>query len=180
MIQLILGPILGIIGGAIEKINAYKLEQLKFKNRALERDHDLKVLQAEAAITDRRIQVEGEIKVNQIDAETFQSSYRMHSDPLLPSDIALSSRQVSWVLFVEILSRSIRPVSTVMYQVFLACIFGWSAMKIAQSGGQFLSTGEFHQMFRELVYSIVGMAEASFFWWFGIRGKSNRVSGRQS
>ncbi len=174
MWQLILGPILGIVGSTIEKVTEYKTKQLEIKERALERDHDLAVMSKEADIAVNRITIEGEIAVGKIDAQTFQSSYKLNSDPLLPDDTKLSQRQVSWVLFVELFCRVIRPASTTMYQIFLAVIFGWAAWNVGKTGSTFFSGEEFKVMFREMVYSVIGIAETTLFWWYGIRRMSKK------
>lgn len=174
MWQLILGPLFGIIGGGLEKFTEYKTKQLDIKEKALDRQHDLDVMNLEANLVDKRIKVEGEIAINTIDAESFKESYRMGTDTLLPKDVDLTEKQVSRILFVELFCRIIRPASTTLYQIFIAIIFGWSAMNIADNGANFFTGTEFQTMFKELVYSVIGLAETTLLWWYGIRRMSKK------
>jgi hypothetical protein len=176
MLQLILGPVLGIVGGALEKFTEFKTKQLEMAERALERAHDLAIITKEADILYKQVTLQGEIEVNRIDAESFKDSYKMHSDSLITEGTKLTEKQVSRILLVELFSRIIRPLSTVLYQVFLAVIFGWAAWNLAQQGSSVFAGSEFKGMFKEMVYSIIGMAETTLFWYFGVRRMSKKKS----
>jgi len=172
--QLIAGPLFGILGGALEKFTEYKTKQLEMEERALDRAHDLAVLDKEAEIALKQVTIQGEIEVNRMDAQAFSDSYKMHSDSLIPEGAKLTSKQISRVLWVELFSRIIRPLATTLYQVFLACIFGWAAWNLAQTGSTMFDSSEFRVMFKEMIYSIIGMAETTLFWYFGVRRMSKK------
>lgn len=173
MWQLILGPMLGIVGSGIEKFTEYKAEQLKMQSRREERAHDIAVMQMEADLAEKRIRVGGEMKVQEMETQVFADSYKLMDSNLLPDDVKLTEKQVSRVLFVELFCRIIRPLSTTLYQVFLAIIFGWAAYQIADLNAAF-EADEFKTMFREVVFSIVAMAETTLLWWYGIRRMSKK------
>ena len=174
MWQLILGPVLGIIGSFSEKFFEHKQAVLEASERQKDRDHDLNVMKAEGDLADKRLRVEGEMTVNRIDAETFGENYKNANTSLVPKDAELTKTQLSWVLAVEIFCKLIRPCTTVMYQVGIAAIFGWAAWNIMDTGGDFFSGDEFSEMFKHLVYSIIGLAETTLLWWYGIRRMSKK------
>ncbi len=174
MWQLILGPIVGIVGSFGEKFFEHKQAVLEASERAKDRQHDLDVMQVEGDLADKRIRVEGEMAVNQIDAQTFGENYKSANTSLVPEGSELTKTQLSWVLAVEIFCKMIRPTTTVMYQVAIAIIFGWSAYNISKAGGDFFTGAEFNEMFKHLVYSIIGLAETTLLWWYGIRRMSKK------
>jgi hypothetical protein len=45
---------------------------------------------------------------------------------------------------------------------------------LISSGGQIFTAEEAGKIFREVAYSIVGMAETTLFWWYGIRRMSKK------
>ena len=174
MWQLILGPVLGILGSGIEKFTEYKQEQLKIAEREKERAHDLACMQMEADLAEKRTRVAGEMKVQEMETEAFAGSYNLMSESLLPKDVKLTEKQVSRVLFVELFCKIIRPLSTTLYQCFLAIIFGWAAFKINAMGATAFTDKEFVEIFKEVVFSVVAMAETTLLWWFGIRRMSKK------
>lgn len=174
MWQLILGPLMGILGSGIEKFTEYKAEQLKMQARREEREHDLAAMRLESDLAEKRIRVDGEMKVQKMETKAFADSYDMMSDSLLPEGTKLTEKQISRILFVELFCKIIRPLSTTMYQIFLAVIFGWSAWQVATKGADFFTADEFKIMFREIVFSVVAMAEATLLWWYGIRRMSKK------
>lgn len=176
MWQLILGPVLGLVGGSLEKVFEFKMVKLKAEERALERAHDLEAMRLESELTTREIKIEGEIKVGQMDAEAFKENLTAAHQSMIPIGQKLTDTQLSWVVAVEVFCKMIRPLTTTMYQVFLAAVFGWAAWNLAQQGQQVFTSDEFKTMFREMVYSVIGIAETTLFWWYGIRRMSKKLA----
>lgn len=174
MWQLIAAPILGIIGGAIEKYHEYKQEQLKAKERALDRQHELAVMDKEATLALKKLTVEGEIKQQAAEQQVFADSYKFNNDKLIPADAKLSKTQLNWVVAVEVISKAVRPLSTIWYQVLIAVIFGWSAWKLVDASTTVFSMKEIAEIYRQIVFSILGMGETTLLWWYGIRRMSKK------
>lgn len=167
MWQLILGPVLGTFGGIIQKY-------LESKEKAAERKHELDIMDKEAELADRRLKIEQEIKREQADAAAFSASYNFVNDRLLPDGGKLSKGQVWIALLVDALSRLIRPVATIWYQLALAGVFCWAAYELNRINAGLLDPTEMQAIVHEIIFSIIGTAETILLWWFGIRGMSKR------
>lgn len=174
MWQLIAGPILGLVGSAVEKYHEVKLEQLKIQERALDRAHELAVMSKESELALQQTTVQGEIAQDIEAARAFTASYNFANDTLIPEGAKLGRKQLNWVVAVEILSKAIRPLATIWYQLLIAAVFGWAAYKLASVGGEVFAGEEIAGIFREVVYSVIGMGETTLFWWFGIRRMSKK------
>lgn len=174
MLQMILGPVLGLFGAGIEKYAEYKQEKLKVLEREKDRQHDLAVLKTEADLADRRIKLAGDIKIKEVELASFGENLTQANKSLIPEGADLTSKQLSWIVAIEIFCKATRPCLTWLYQIFVGVIFGWSAWNLADAGLIFFNGEEFKEMFQHLVYSIIGLAEMAFAWWFGIRRMSKK------
>jgi hypothetical protein len=172
--QLIAGPLFGLIGSGMEKFAEHKQDKLKAEERQKERVHDLAVMEKEASLAIQKTTVEGRIRQGEAEQKTFDESYRFNNDKLLPGDAELTPKQLNWIVAVEVVSKAIRPLSTVWYQVLVAVIFSWSAWKLTNASVEIFSLNEVATLYREVVFSIVGMAETTLLWWYGIRRMSKK------
>ncbi len=178
MWQLILGPVLGVFGSAIEKWFALKEVQEKAKEKALDRAHELAVMEKESDLALKRITVEAEVKQSQAEQESFKTSYSFDSDRLTPDGAKLSRGMLWFTVIGDFFCKMIRPVSTVWYQLAVAAIFSWSALELRRRGVEALTTEEFGAVFSHIIYSVIGMAETTLFWWYGIRRMSTAGKGK--
>lgn len=167
MWQLILGPILGTAGGLVQK-------WFDSREKVADRAHELALMDKEIAMADKRADIEKELAREAADSAAFSSSYQYANESLLPGDVKLNSKQTWLALGVEALTRSIRPVATIWYQLALAGVFSWTAYELSKVNGAMLDPTKMQGMLTEIVYSIIGTAETTLFWWFGIRGTSRR------
>ncbi len=176
MWQLILGPILGLVGSGVEKFYELKTEKLKSEERARDRAHELSVMRLEGEQAINKVTVEGQIRQDEAAAKNFSDSYSFANDKLIPDDADLTRRQLNWLVAVEVISKMIRPLSTLWYQVLVAIVFGWSAWRLVGvgAGADVFTAKEAAGIFREVVFSIIGMAETTLFWWYGIRRMSKK------
>lgn len=174
MWQLILGPILGIAGSVIEKVAEYKEAKLKAEERAKDRAHDLLVMDKEAELAIKKSTIEGQIRQDAAEQKTFSDSYKFNNDKLLPEDANLTPKQLNWIVAIEVLSKAIRPLTTVWYQLLIAVIFGWSAWQLVDAGSEAFSEKEIAGIFKEIIYSIIAMGETTLLWYYGIRRMSKK------
>jgi hypothetical protein len=174
MWQLILGPILGLVGSGVEKFFELKTERLKAEERQKDRDHDLAVMDKEADLALKQVTVEGRIRQDEAAAKSFSDSYQFANDKLISDDAKMSRGQLNWIVAVEVISKAIRPLSTIWYQLLVAVVFGWSAWMLVRTGAQAFTAKEATAIFREVIFSIIGMAETTLFWWYGIRRMSKK------
>ncbi len=174
MWQLILGPILGLVGSGIEKFSEYKSDQLKSAEREKDRAHELAVMEKEVDLALKKTTVEGKIRQEVAAQATFDASYHFANDKLIPENAELSRGQLGWIVAVDVLSKSIRPLSTIWYQLMIAAIFGWSAWKLANASVEVFSLQEISSIYKEVVFSIIGLGETTLLWWYGIRRMSKK------
>lgn len=174
MWQLIMGPILGIVGSGIEKFAEHKQAQLKAEERAKDRAHELLFMDKEAELALKKSTVEGQIRQDAAEQQTFSDSYKFNNSKLLPDDANLTPKQLGWIVAVEVFSKSIRPLSTVWYQLLIAVVFGWSAWQLVDAGTAAFSQKEIASIFKEIVFSIIAMGETTLLWWYGIRRMSKK------
>jgi hypothetical protein len=172
--QLILGPILGLVGSGIEKYTEHRKEVLKAEEREKDRKHELAVMSMEADLALKRTTVEGAIRKAEGEQKTFDASYHFANDKLLPEGQTLTEKQTNWIVAVEVISKAIRPLSTIWYQVLVAAIFSWSAYTLVNASAEILSQQEVAGIYKEVVFSIIGMAETTLLWWYGIRRMSKK------
>lgn len=178
MWQLILGPVLGTFGGLLNRWIDLKGEKQKADERDKERSHELAVMDKEYALAERRATIEAAMRESEADARAFEASYQFQNDKLLPSGSKLSPAQRWLALGVDAFSRMIRPMATVWYQLVLGGVFIWAALELKRRGLEAMSSNQLGLLVSDLVYSIVGLAETTLLWWFGIRGISKRGSGK--
>lgn len=172
MWQLIAGPLLGLVGSGIEKWSEHK-ENLRADKRAEDdRQHELKVMQFELdnAVILKRL--EGEENRMTIDQQVFGENLKVANKSLIPEGQNLEGWRLTAVVLIEVFCKSIRPTSTVFYQVFVAVIFGWAAYNAVNSGTALFTPKEYTEIVREVIYSVIGMAETTLLWWYGIRRMS--------
>lgn len=163
MWQLILGPIVGFLGSTVQKY----FEQ---KEKAADRAHELAIMDREADYADRRLKVEQEMAVEKADAAAFGASYRYANDQLLPAGQKLTRGQTWLALLIDAFTKLIRPATTTWYQVAVAGVFAWCAWKVGGKIDQAVAS----QIMKEVIFSIIGLAETTLLWWYGIRGMSKR------
>lgn len=174
MIQLILGPILGTVGGLFTKWLDLKAEKQKAAERDKERAHELTVMDREYTLAEKKLKIESDLKMDEQDAAAFGESYKIFTDKLTPDGAKLKGKQLSFALFIDGFNRLVRPASTVYYQLGVAVLFSWSAWELHLRGVDALTTEQFGGIVTDIIYSIIAMAETTLFWWFGIRGSSPR------
>lgn len=174
MWQLILGPILGTFGGLLNRWLDLKGEKQKAEERKEERAHELLVMDKEYALAERKATLEASMRQDEIAAESFSDSYKFANERLLPEGTKLTPGQKWLALAIDAFTRLIRPAATVWYQFALTGVFVWAAMELKRRGLSALTSEQFGALTAEIIYSIVGLAETTLLWWFGIRGPSKK------
>lgn len=174
MWQLIAGPLFGLIGSGIEKFAEYKQDKLKAEERERDRAHELAVMEKEATLALQKITVEGQIRQSEAEQRSFDASYQFNNENLIPEGTKLTGWKLGLVVLVEVFSKLIRPASTCWYQFLVAAVFSWSAWKLVNAGSEVFSQKEIAEIFRHIVFSIIGLAETTLMWWYGIRRMSKR------
>lgn len=174
MWQLIAGPLFGLIGSGVEKFAEYKEDKLKAEEREKDRAHELAVMEKEATLAIQKTTVEGQIRQSEAEQKTFDRSYRFNNENLLPDNAEITGWKLGLVVLVEVFQKSIRPASTCWYQFLVAVVFSWSAWKLVNAGAEVISQKEIAEIFRHIVFSIIGMAETTLLWWYGIRRMSKK------
>lgn len=172
--KLILGPILGVFGAWLTHRQEEAAEVRKAKERAEERAHDLAVMGMEADIATKRAVIASDTAQAVADTQAFSASYQFANDSLLPEGFKPRGWQAGWLVFIEGLNKLIRPAGVIWYQIVLAVVFGWSGYIFITTVESGIANAQMATLFREVCYSIIGMAETSFFWFFGVRRMSKK------
>lgn len=167
MWQMILGPVLGAVGGLATK-------WLDSREKEKDRAHELAVMDREAELADRRLKIEGELRREEAAEASFAASYQFNNERLVPEGAKLSKGQMWLAVFIDALTKSIRPCSTILYQFAIMGIFVWCAVELRRLNIDKLNPDEIHAIFREVIYTIIGTGETILLWWFGIRGTSRK------
>jgi hypothetical protein len=167
LIGTIIGPLLGGLLGLGTK-------WLESKEKAADRQHELAVMDKEAGLASARLKLEGELKMEEADANAFAASYKFDNERLTPEGSKLSKGQLWLAIFIDALSKSVRPMSTIVYTGATFTILIWCMVTLNRAGQQGLTQTEMSQLVREVIYAIVYTSETILFWWFGIRGPSRR------
>ena len=176
MWQLILSPIIGLFGGFLTKWMDLKAEKQKADERAAERSHELLVMDKEYLLAEKKMKVESDLKVEELDAAALGESYKMFTDKMVPDGTKFTRKQISWALVIDGFNRIIRPISTIYYQLLVAVLFSWSAWELHVRGVDALTTAQFGVLVTEIIFSIIGMAQTTLFWWFGTRPKKKEAT----
>jgi hypothetical protein len=174
MWQLIAGPLFGLIGSGVEKWAEHKENQRKDAERREERKHELDVMQFELdnAVTLEKLR--GNEKRMTIDQQVFGDNIKAAAVSLIPEGQKLEGWMLGLTVCTEVFCKAVRPTSTVFYQIFVAAIFTWAAYNAVQQGAEVFAPEEYAQIVKEVIYSVIGMAETTLFWWYGIRRMSKK------
>ncbi len=172
--QLLLGPILGTFGGLAQGWLELKKERARADERALDRAHDLAVMDKEADLATRRLTIEQDMRNAEAANNALLKSYDVAAKPMLPGGTKLSGWHKSLAVLCDAWSSVIRPASTTFYQVANVGVFAWSAYLLAMAGGEVVDQAFAQELVRECVLSIIGMAEMTLCWWYGARGLAKR------
>ena len=172
--QLIAGPILGLIGSGVEKLAEHKENQRKAKERDLDRKHELSVMQFEIDNAVSLKKLEGSEDRKTIDQKMFGENLKTTSKLLVPEGQKLEGWMLGLFVVIDAFSKSVRPVSTVFYQAFVAGIFVWAADNATRLGVEIFTPKEYVEFVNQVIYSVIGMAETTLFWWYGIRRMSKK------
>lgn len=167
LIGTIIGPILGGLLGLGTK-------WLEGREKAADRSHELAVMDKEAALAASRLKLEGELRMEEADASAFAASYKFDNERLTPEGSRLSKGQLWLAIGIDALSKSVRPMSTIVYTGATFTILIWCLVSLNRAGQAGLTQAEMAQIVREVIYAIVYTSETILFWWFGIRGPSKR------
>lgn len=179
MWQLILGPILGLVGSTTQSYFDLKKSRLESEERNKDRIHQKEMLRLESELNIKEISVEQKFELDKIDAKTFSDSYKFGTDNLIKDDSKLTNGQRWWFVLIEVFTRLIRPSSTTFYQVVNVgfCIyFGYLLNKF---GTTVFTENNIAELFKEMIYSMIGLGETTLLWWYGARGLSKRSNNIQ-
>jgi hypothetical protein len=173
--KLVFSPLLGMFGAWMTVKADERKEIRAAEDRIADRAHDLAVINAEGDLALKKVTLDASSRQAVSENTAFADSYTFANDNLIPEGAKLTNEQMNRVVWIEVINKAVRPFGVMWYQLLLAVIFGWAAVKLIGSTGKAFSDAEMAAMFRDVAYSIIGMAETSFFWYFGIRRMSKRA-----
>lgn len=164
---LISGALGGVLGLA-QKWLDLKAEKAKAEEAEKVRAHELAVMEKENQYALDRIAAEERVAETESAGRAFEASQRYGNESLLPKDVKLTASQTWWLVVVEAISRAIRPVTTIYYQLAVAGVFGWAAWTLAQTNNLALSPETASKIIVDTVETVLYLSAMTVGWWYGV------------
>lgn len=169
----LLGGITGLVGVGVTKYFAHKEAKLASAEKALDRKHDLDVMQFEAKTAADMQTAEQNAIVERADIDLRKVS--MQSDaPLLKFADGLSNAQRWLVVLADVFCRFVRPTSTIYFQLLTTGLGVWCAMLLNDIGASLSDGINPMSLMIRIVDMILYLTCTSTTWWFGVRGMSKK------
>lgn len=143
MLELLLGPVTGLIGSAVSGITSYFERQQEMEKMKLAHSHELALFQKEAELRDREMSNEIALAEIRADREALRGSYQEAA-----SQVGETYR---WVIAVLKLTR---PTLTAMLAIGA------------------ISLAAIHAQDMDLIDQVIYLAGVAIGWWFGDRRKT--------
>lgn len=184
-LDILFGGLTGLIGTALTEI-------LKYKNKKMEFEHDLKMVALETAamkeearmqIAITKAEIEGEIEL--ADAQAYKESLKSGQTPIFSElwidrlfsvqgkfgrffAIPVAVLIATGFAFVDWLRAFMRPVLTI-YLTGMSTIITWMAWEIMQKNSVVMSTQEAIGIYTEATSIVIYLTVSCVTWWFGDR-----------
>ena len=171
------GGLTGLIGGAVDKVFAYKTKKLEIEQNRERFAHEVNMRKADAEIMAQEWSartkvagVEGEAKVTVEDSKAFAVSLASEDKNYLDYLDKLNSKQDWFFVILEFVKGMIRPGLT-LYLCLLTTLLYVKAAKLVPS--EIDETAALN-MVNSIMNTIMYLTTTCILWWFGTRNKEKR------
>lgn len=143
MLELLLGPVTGLIGSAVSGITAYFERQQEMEKMTLEHSHELMLFEKQSQLREKEMSNEIAQAEIRADMEALRGSYQEASNQV--------GETYRWVIAVLKLTR---PTLTAMLAIGA------------------ISLAAIHHQEMDLIDQVIYLAGVAIGWWFGDRRKT--------
>lgn len=161
----IISGALGGLFGIGQKFIELKEKKLEAEERDKDRAHDLLVMEKEGELAEKKLRIQQEMTQDQFAGEAFVQSQIYGNQSALPANVKLSKNQTWWLVVIEAISKAVRPVSTIYYQLAMTGVFIWTAWVLS---GVTLPVEKITNLQEEIIFAFIYLAEMTIGWWFGV------------
>lgn len=167
------GGATGLIGTVVTQVAAHKERQAVAADKILERAHELKAMEFEAAANANleSIKRDGAMAVAESarqGAESIASSQALQASHASDGRKYATSGKSAWFVVVDVVRGLMRPVLTVAY-TGLAIYILVVLYTLVDKSKLAIEPTEAFGLFKEVVLLVLYMASATCLWWFGTR-----------
>jgi len=167
-IKAVLGPVVALLGAAWQARETRLTKEIEFKERALERDHELKIGMQEAENAMKKVVIESDAAIKLSEMAAFNTS-QTSIKPMLQEGTKLTGWHKTIAVLSDVMTSSIRPFMTVYYQLFVLGIFIWVIILLNKLTIDVIDANFAQELVKEIIYSVLMLAETTLLWFFGIR-----------
>jgi len=171
------GGLTGLIGGAVDKVFAYKTKKLeieqnreRFAHEVNMRKADAEIMAQEWAARTKVAEIEGAAKVEVEDSKAFAESLKTEDKNYLDYLDKLNSKQDWFFVILEFIRGSIRPGLT-LYLCVLTTLLYWKASQLVPS---VIDVAKALDMVNSIINTILYLTTTCILWWFGTRNTEKR------
>lgn len=171
------GGLTGLIGGAVDKVFAYKTKKLEIEQNRERYAHEVNMRKADAEIMAQEwaartkvADIEASAKVEVEDAKAFAVSLGTEDKNYLDYLDKLNSKQDWFFVVLEFIRGSIRPALT-LYLCLLTTLLYLKASKLVPSE---IDPSQALSMVDSISNTIMYLTTTCILWWFGTRNKEKR------
>lgn len=171
------GGLTGLIGGAVDKVFAYKTKKLEIEQNRERYIHEVNMRKADAEIMAQEwaartkvAEVEGAAKVEVEDAKAFATSLTTDDKNYLDYLDKLNPKQDWFFVILEFIRGSIRPGLT-LYLCVLTTLLYWKASQLVPS---VIDAAKALDMVNSIINTILYLTTTCILWWFGTRNSEKK------
>lgn len=169
----VLGLLIGPVAAFFQARETRLTKEADYKERALERQHELAISQQEGENAVRKQVIESDGLVKSAELQAFTASIQSVK-PMLPEGTKLTGWQKGLAACVDSFSSLMRPGLTLYYQLAQVGLLIYIISLMDKLAMPLIDAAFAQEISREIIYSIITLAEMSFGWLFGIRMLSTR------
>ncbi len=162
-----LGSLFGLIGGAIDKYQERKLNEMKFKHELAMREVDAKILAQEWAARTKVAEVESAGREAVEDSKAFAESFR--TEPQRYSEGVTPTAAQGWLLVILDFVRGVTRPGLTLYLCALTTLVYWEARRLMGPG---MTPEMAIGVLGQIISTILFLSTTCVTWWFGTRNKS--------
>lgn len=167
------GGLTGLIGGAVDKVFAYKTKKLeidqdreRFAHEVNMRKADAEIMAQEWASRTKVAEIETSAKIDVADAATFSASF---NEPIRYSEH--NTEKQNWLMVgLDVIRGIVRPGLT-LYLCVLTTLLYLKAHKLVPAE---IPTDAALAMVSEIQNTIMYLTTTCILWWFGTRNKAKQ------
>lgn len=170
MWNLLLGPVIGLLGSGITKWQEAKAEERKMSHELALRKADAELMAQEWAQRTKVAEVEAAAKVEVADAQAFQTAIQAEAQRY-SAGIKANSAQ-AWLMYVLDFTRGIVRPGLTLYLCMLSTLIYLKAREAMPYVGADPAAAA--KLVEDISVRVLVMTEAVVFFWFGTRSRGGK------